>query len=85
MAKLEELLGYTAFDKVTGFTGVITGCVHYLTGCNQVLLVPKVAEDGSFKEAQWFDVQRVTTIPVVERIVLENSETPGPDKVAPKR
>lgn len=85
MAKLEELLGFTAEDKVTGFTGVITGCVHYLTGCNQVLLVPKVAADGSFKDAQWFDVQRVGILPTEDRIVLDNSATPGPDKAPPKR
>lgn len=78
-------LGRTATDKITGFTGVATGICFYLSGCNQVLLVPKVAADGAYKDGQWFDVQRLTVDPDAAKVVLDNGQTPGADKAAPKR
>ena len=35
-------LGIKAKDSITGFQGVITGKVSYLTGCDQYLLAPEV-------------------------------------------
>ena len=77
-------LGATYADKITGFKGVATGYVKYLTGCNQVLLVPKCDEKGAKVSAEWFDVQRVakTNDAVVK---LDNSKTPGFDAPAPIR
>lgn len=77
-------LGHTLRDRITGFTGVCTGYVHYLTGCNQVLLAPPLSADGAMRDSQWFDVQRceVTGAPP---IVLDNGATPGADRAAPKR
>ncbi len=77
-------LGATYTDRITGFEGVCTGYVTYLTGCNQALLVPR-AKDGALVEAQWFDEQRLEENPSREVIKLENGNTPGFDKVAPKR
>lgn len=76
--------GKTAVDQVTGFKGTITGYAEYISGCAQVLIVPKVADNGSFVDGQWFDVQR-TSILKGKQVVLDNSKTPGPDKVAPRR
>lgn len=76
-------LGNTYQDKITGFQGVATGHVHYLTGCNQVLLAPKaISEFG--KEPAWFDEQRLELLDA-PRITLDNSKTPGFDKQAPVR
>lgn len=77
-------LGMTYKDKITGFTGVCTGICNYISGCNQALLVPKCGEDGTAKDSQWYDVQRLEPMdaPV---ITLNNDETPGCDRAAPKR
>jgi hypothetical protein len=76
-------LGMTAKDKITGFTGVVTGVCFYLSGCNQALVVPPVSKDGSFKDGQWFDFQRLE-IKDKKKITLDNREKPGFD-VAPLR
>lgn len=80
-----ELLGLTLRDRVTGFVGVATGFVTYLSGCNQFLLTPPVTADGAYRDAQWFDQQRLMLLPAEPRIALDNGPTPGFDKQAPKR
>lgn len=77
-------LGSTYKDKITGFQGVATGFVQYISGCNQALIAPRVGPDGGGKDSQWFDQQRLELVDV-ERVVLENGATPGHDKSAPKR
>ena len=47
--------------------------------------MPKVATDGTFKDAQWFDEQRLEVDKKFKPIVLDNSKTPGADVAAPKR
>lgn len=76
-------IGRRGRDTITGFEGVITGRCEYLTGCNQLLIVPK-AKGGSHQEGHWFDEQRVELIGE-KRIVLKNGNNPGPDNEAPKR
>lgn len=68
--------------KITGYEGVATGEVHYISGCNQVLLAAE-AKDGQCN-SEWFDVQRVE-LKKSKRIVLQNESTPGFDAPAPKR
>jgi hypothetical protein len=46
-------LGSKVKDRITGFSGIVTGDVTYLSGCNHALVAPKVAADGTFKDAQW--------------------------------
>lgn len=53
------MIGRTAKDKVSGFTGVVTGVVYYITGCNQALVFPKVKEPHEMPTGQWIDVQRL--------------------------
>lgn len=83
MSKVNIALGNTYKDRITGFTGVATGHVHYLTGCSQVLLQPSVGSDGNPRDSQWYDEQRLEQT-TAKRIVLDNGETPGFDKAAPK-
>lgn len=82
---MHHTLGRTATDKITGFKGVVTGRVEYLTGCNQLLIAPKVGSDGALKDSQWFDEQRCEFDDSAETVVLNNGRTPGPDRAAPKR
>ncbi len=76
-------LGVTARDKITGFEGVTVAVAHYISGCSQVLLAPRVDEKGGYRESHWFDEQRCTTVGP-EVIKLDNGNTPGADKAAPK-
>lgn len=77
-------LGARFRDRITGFTGVATGLVQYISGCNQVLLVPAAKDGNELKSGEWFDVQRVEVIDG-DVIVLDNQHTPGCDQPAPKR
>lgn len=77
-------LGSTMKDKITGFKGVVTAYTQYITGCNQVLLQPRVKNDGGYEDSCWFDEQRCE--PVGTKVIsLDNSKTPGFDKSAPRR
>ncbi len=76
-------LGVMARDKITGFEGVMVAIAHYISGCSQVLLAPKVDDKGGYRDSQWFDEQRCTAVGP-EVIKLDNGNTPGADKPAPK-
>ena len=57
-------LGDLVRDKLTGFEGVATGMIQYLTGCDQILINPcKVkSDDGKLFDAEWFDNTRVEVV-----------------------
>lgn len=76
-------LGRTYKDKITGFEGVATGYVQYITGCNQALLAKKASDDGTLKNT-WFDEQRLDVMKA-KKIVIENGVNPGCDDAAPIR
>lgn len=80
-----SLLGKNVTDRITGFTGTVTGYVQYLTGCNQALVVPKVGADGRAIDPSWFDEQRLTVNAEIEPITLDNSNGAGCDAPAPIR
>lgn len=78
------VLGQKYKDKISGFEGVATGFVQYLTGCNQALLAAKMKKDDKEPKSIWFDEQRLD--PVGKKVIsLDNSKTPGPDLPAPIR
>lgn len=77
--------GATARDKVTGFTGIVVGHARYISGCSQLLIVPPVGADGSYREGQWLDDQRLEAVTAIPAVKLDNSASSGPDKPAPKR
>jgi hypothetical protein len=81
---IDTFLGNTYIDRITGFEGVCTGHVYYLTGCDQLLLWAK-SRDGKPGEGCWFDVQRCDQKKDAERIVLDNGKTPGFDAAPPVR
>ena len=80
-----DKFGLTGTDIITGFSGTIVGFAAYISGCNQLLLSPKVKKDGSHNDGQWFDEQRIEVIAKSKRVVLDNGATPGFDKAAPVR
>lgn len=48
-------------DKITGFTGIVTGAASYMTGCNQILVQPPLS-GGKWAEALWLDDGRLIKI-----------------------
>jgi hypothetical protein len=77
-------LGQKYKDKITGFEGIATGYVKYISGCNQALLAPSVSKDNVPKDAAWFDEQRLESVGK-KIITLDNTKTPGFDSPAPRR
>lgn len=76
-------LGVKVKDKITGFSGRVTGFVVYISGCNQALVVPE-SRDNKPAESAWFDEQRLEILSG-DKIVLDNTKTPGCDAAAPIR
>lgn len=67
-----DTLGFTFKDAITGFTGVATGFIDFISGCSQVALQPK-ATDGKMQDSQWFDVTRLEHVTDVPRVVVGNA------------
>lgn len=82
---MNDRLGRTYKEQISGVEGVAVGHCEYLTGCNQTLIQPRLAEGGKPVESHWFDDQRLLLVPEKERVVLDNGITPGCDREAPKR
>lgn len=78
-------LGQTVTDRITGFKGVVTGIVHYISGCHQALVTPRVKDDGSAGDPHWYDLQRLEIDGTAAIVTLDNGPTPGFDRAAPKR
>lgn len=79
-AIMNQFLGHTYKDLITGYTGICTGFVEYITGCNQLLLTAK--GDGAERKAEWFDQSRLQHVSK-KRIVLDASKPLGFDVSAP--
>lgn len=56
-------LGKKAIDKITGFSGIITSRVQYLTGCDQYGITPKMQKkDTEVKRTEYFDEGRIEVL-----------------------
>lgn len=56
-------LGDKVRDLVTGFEGIVTSKIDYLTGCARAAVTPPAKPDGTLGDASYFDV---TSLEVVE-------------------
>ena len=78
---MKEHLGKKVRDKVTGFEGIITAVVSYITGCDQYFVQPQV-KDGAYVEGRYMDVHRVefieggTKIEIYEAPQNNGADTP---------
>lgn len=59
---LQIKLGSKVRDVITGYTGIATGRVEYITGCDQLLVSPPVKDGGEFVESKWLDKQRLVAV-----------------------
>jgi len=57
-----KLLGKKCRDKITGYTGIITGKCYHLYGCAQYAINPGLGDDGKLLEVMWFDDGRIEVI-----------------------
>ena len=79
-------LGHMATDKITGFTGVITSRVEFLTGCNRYHVQPREIRDAKVVEGMYFDEDqiRVSDEPVILRVEVCGDDpgacSPDPSK-----
>lgn len=78
-------LGSKVKDRITGFSGIVTGRCQYLSGCSQALVSPSIGEDGAYKEPHWLDEQRLEVDVAAGVVALDNGPNPGFDKAPPKR
>jgi len=79
-------LGKKGKDKITGFTGILTGRSIWLYGCDQYCLTPEVDKDGKLNDGKWFDEGRIEiTGEGVEASSVQVKEPGGPDRGAPLR
>jgi hypothetical protein len=70
-------LGQKAYDRITGFEGIITAKTEWLNGCVRYALQPqKLSEKGTPIDAQWFDVEQL--IGLDEHIELTKEPSGGP-------
>ena len=77
----EVKLGSTVRDKITGFTGVVTGRCEYITGCAQLLIQPKMI-GGLIHDARWYDEPRLEGSSTA-LFVLDSNKDAGADIAAP--
>jgi hypothetical protein len=62
MSTFKFALGQEAKDAITGFKGIITGRIEYISGCLQYAISPPVKEDGSKRDGEWFDEERLEIV-----------------------
>jgi hypothetical protein len=84
-ANPRENLGKEGQDKITGFTGIITACCSYITGCDQYGLAPKVNAEGKIEPTQWFDTGRVDIVgDGITGKSVQGDKNGGPSRDAPR-
>jgi hypothetical protein len=66
-------------DRITGFTGKCTGFTSYISGCDQVLIVPPVDKDGKLSPGLWFDDDRLIDVEL-EQKAKRSSSKGGPQQ-----
>jgi hypothetical protein len=78
-----SLLGKKVKDKVSGFTGIVTGRHEFLAGCTRYSVQPEVDKDGKLPEVQTFDDPQLEI--VKEKKIKTTGDRPGgPMPVTPK-
>lgn len=80
-------LGDRVKDKISGFTGVVTGIANYITGCIQYRVeADKLDKDGACLKIQWFDEVQVEFIKArVLKMTPIEKRPAGPQNNPPMR
>lgn len=75
-------LGSSVKDILTGFSGVVTGRVSYITGCDRYLIQPKMQKNGDYPSSEWIDDSRLNSIKKAI-VTLDIGHKPGACEAAP--
>lgn len=70
-------------DEITGFEGRATGYCSYISGCDQVLIVPTLDKEGKHRAGMWFDDDRLIDVEAATAVRRESGRG-GPEQ-APSR
>ncbi len=79
-------------EKITGFSGIITGTAFYLTGCTQYLITAESKNEITPAKASWYDEGRVelvkiegnpSVIEIKNEVGAYDEDENGPDMAAP--
>lgn len=87
---MEVKLGNKVKDRVTGFTGIVTGISRYLHGCDRALVESSEIVDGKYLDMA-FDVTRLEVIEntsaedFTNKVEEKKGKTGGPQKSIPGR
>ncbi len=73
---MNNLIGFTVKDIVTGFKGIVTGQAIYITGCDQVSITSQCGENDT-GHTMWVDINRIKINQNLDRIVLDTSVNKG--------
>ena len=79
----EDKFGRLYRDYITGFEGRCTGFASFISGCDQVLIVPRVDKDGKHQHGHWFDDDRLIDVKLDQKV--ERTSTRGGPQYAPSR
>lgn len=73
----EIKLGDRAKDIVTGFEGIVVARIHWLMGCDRIVLQPEKLKDGNIVETKTFDIMQVKLVKagVIKSPELAESKT----------
>lgn len=77
-------LGQEAKDKITGFNGILTARLQYITGCDQYTLTPKKNKEGGLDDCYNFDEKRLEIIGkgILPKEVTNKKDSGGPHRKA---
>lgn len=75
--QLHSSLGKTFTDRVTGFTGVCTARIEYITGCVHLGIQPAVDKEGKLPSMEYFDESRLKS-ESYEAVKLSEGPNGGP-------
>lgn len=70
-------LGDIVVDEVTGFSGMATARIEYLTGCVQYKVQPMGLFEGKIVESEWLDAQRLDEVDFADAKALSNGPPGG--------
>lgn len=56
------VLGSKVRDQITGFEGIATSRIEYITGCVQFGVLPPIKADGAYPNCEYIDEQRLDVL-----------------------
>lgn len=72
-------LGSRVRDRITGFEGIITARIEFLTGCDRYIVQPRVDKDGKVPRSETFDE---ATLELMEDAPQQQEQPPAAQPVS---